>query len=227
MLRYYATLIFLFLNIQLATASDCPEHYYRQTEPVIHTKSSVELCLDRFVVLYDVDNKTPIWSAEFLSKEDVLLSRSIERKDDFHIEKRLPVAGRTKNSDYDSSGYDRGHLTPYRDKSFSVDIDSLANIAPQPPMLNRGVWAHLEDSVRDSVVENGDVFVITGVVIGKENTKTIGNNVPIPTHYFKLVIFPATNTSKAYVAENKNESEIQVWSTDDLELLVGASFGLQ
>jgi len=74
--------------------------------------------------------------------------------------------GSATNVDYQGSGYDRGHLAPAGDMSWSSQTMEesffYSNMSPQVPGFNRGIWERLEDQVREWAIENQDIYVVTG-----------------------------------------------------------------
>lgn len=202
------------------TFSKCPEHYASKSMPS-HTKTDViEICYDNFVVGYSLKNKSPLWSAEKLTKVSLDASDSVSRTNRFHQETAIPAPYRSKVSDYLNSGYDRGHLTPDKDFPVSSDTDSLANIVPQVPSLNRGSWAILEEAVRGWAVY-ADTYVITGAIYDA-NPKLIGSGTPVPTHLYKVV--KNARMTKAYIVKNeKGESPMEI-PLDVLSAMSGLKF---
>lgn len=107
--------------------------------------------------------------------------------------------------DYADSQFDRGHMVPAADfKGTQKALNStftMANICPQYPSVNKGVWHQLESWIRH-LLENGDleeVYVVSGPVFAPVYSngewvyvqKTIGNFpklVCIPTHFYKVVL---------------------------------------
>jgi len=71
---------------------------------------------------------------------------SFEFKNDI---KGLPTA---YNSDYKSSGYDKGHMANAEDFAYDCSLDELTfryyNCVPQTSELNRGPWKHFETVIR-------------------------------------------------------------------------------
>ena len=102
---------------------------------------------------------------------------------------------------------------------------SLANIVPQAPMNNRKAWAGIERATRKYVMRAaGDVFVITGSVIGDE-VQTIGSGVAVPRYLFKLVIDATTGRSWAHWLENVDTAKVgKPIALGELEGLVGFRF---
>ena len=71
-------------------------------------------------------------------------AHEMPREGQFHPDDRLPVADQAQFEDYRRSGYDRGHMTPsgdMPDETAQQQSFSLANMVPQTPDLNRGIWS--------------------------------------------------------------------------------------
>ena len=95
-------------------------------------------------------------------------------------------------SDYSSTGFDLGHLSPAADNNMSKKANEesflMSNISPQLPRFNRGIWKELESWVRDKATEHNSVYVITGPVF-LNNLGFVGkNNVTIPGYYYKILL---------------------------------------
>ncbi len=170
-------------------------------------KESTPLCGRSFLVLYGRSTGTPIWVSQHLTRGSIAAARRIERVDRFASDDRLPSRSRPRVSDYEGSGWDRGHLAPSADMPDEESQDMsflLSNIAPQAPRLNRGGWAELESSVRSEATRSGSVYVVTGVTFDKPRSAgRIGRFTMIPDRFWKAVLSPG-NGSVAYLAENRN-----------------------
>jgi len=110
---------------------------------------------------------------------------------------------------------DRGHMAPAGDmptaKAMSQSF-SLANMVPQAPDHNRGVWAKSVEMATRSYVKraSGDVYVITGPVYvpSIEGSPGIGTGqVRVPKYLFKLVYDQSKNRAWAYWHENSNTTQ--------------------
>ncbi len=86
---------------------------------------------------------------------------------------------------------------------------SLANMVPQAPEHNRGVWAKtVEMATRKYAARaNGDVYVITGPVFVPSiaQSQSIGTgHVHVPKYLFKLVYDQSKNRAWAHWHENND-----------------------
>ena len=127
------------------------------------------------------------------------LTKEAQRTNRFRSDPEIPTGSATA-ADYRRSGYDRGHLAPAADMAFSVqtmaDSFFMSNMSPQKPAFNRGIWKRLEEQVRQIAIREKAIYVVTGPILPKKKTVTIGaNQVTVPTHYYK-VIFDLTPPRK-------------------------------
>src|SRR6056297_971888 len=62
-------------------------------------------------------------------------------------------------------------------------------MSPQEPGFNRGIWRSLESQVREWVVRDKALLVVTGPVLRDVEYKTIGeNDVVVPRYYYKVLL---------------------------------------
>lgn len=90
---------------------------------------------------YIEKHEQPAWVQYIMTSEEVS-SRTAKRGDDFRPDPAVPTGSATPQ-DYTRSGYDRGHLAPAADMSFSGKTMSesfyMSNMSPQAPQFNRGI----------------------------------------------------------------------------------------
>ena len=153
-----ALLISILLTVLSAGAAEtgCPQHYAGGEAPdILDTATGhKELCYSGFAIMHAAATKTPLYAAEHLTRERLVQARAIPRRNSFHAEAALPAEERAEMADYAGSGYDRGHLAPSADMpdaQSQYESFSLANMVPQVPAHNRGIWARLEKQVRQLV----------------------------------------------------------------------------
>jgi endonuclease G len=162
------------------------------------------LCRTAFAIGHDADARAPLWVIERLSLNGPF--GGVERTDNFRADPDLAPGRRAELSDYVGSGYDRGHMAPAGDLTFSNQAMSesfyLSNIAPQDPTLNRGAWAKLEDSVRSWLAERPELYVITGPMYGPARPVIGKSPVRVPYAFFKVVYDPNRREVVAFVYTN-------------------------
>ncbi|MBV5328863.1 MAG: DNA/RNA non-specific endonuclease, partial [Chlorobium sp.] len=75
------------------------------------------------------------------------------------------------------------------DKDAMLECFYLSNMVPQVGKgMNQGIWARLENNVRDWATSKKDIFIFTGPIYLGSNKITVGSNkVAVPTHLYKIV----------------------------------------
>lgn len=151
-----------------------------------------------YIVSHDNWLKIPRWSAYHISSTTV--RGWSQRTDDFRADQELKPWQRAELADYARSGYARGHMAPSaamrRDKQTNSESFLLSNMVPQiGPGFNSGIWAHLEDKVREWALARGEGWVFVGPAFqetdnsGMMKFKLIGKSrVAVPTHNFMILV---------------------------------------
>lgn len=224
-------LVGLFISILSARAEDlsrCSQNFYGGVYPEFTnsklSKDTQALCFNGFAVMYSDVSRTPLWSAEHLTRKRLQQAKQIDREDSFHEESRLPTSARAKLADYSGSGFDRGHLAPNGDmanRNQQYDSFSLANIAPQSPRNNRYIWRNIETATRYLTQQYGETYTITGVAFTDKKLQRLKGRVLVPSHFFKAVYIPAINSAGVYYAPNDESERIEVISVDELTSRTG------
>ena len=169
------------------------------------------LCYDAFAILHSGESKTAVYVAERLNSLSIA-DADEKRSNRFFADARLRSSERAELQDYQGSGFDRGHLAPAADMPTAQAMAqsfSLANMVPQAPEHNRGVWARsVEMATRKYAARSaGDVYVITGPVFAPSiaRSPSIGpDQVRVPKYLFKLVYDQQKNKAWAHWQENDN-----------------------
>lgn len=184
-----------------------------------------------YTLSYNEENELPSWVAYELTRNEVL--GTSERADDFREDPAV-LTGSATLADYQSSGYDRGHLAPAADFKWSDEAMSdtfyMSNMSPQEPSFNRGIWADLEAVVRTFAYDNGTVYVVTGPVLADGPYETIGESrVSIPKRFYKTVLDYTGDERKGigFVLPNEgSDRSLQSYamSIDDVEEITGIDF---
>lgn len=221
----------LFITIMSAQAEDlsrCSQNFYGGVNPEFINsklkKDTQSLCFNGFAVMYSDVSRTPLWSAEHLTRKRLQQAKQIDREDSFHEESRLPLSARAKLSDYSGSGFDRGHLAPNGDmanRNQQYDSFSLANIAPQSPRNNRYIWRNIESATRYLAQQYGEAYTVTGVAFTNKKLQRLKGRVLVPSHFFKAVYIPAINSAGVYYAPNDESERIEIISIDELTARIG------
>jgi endonuclease G len=211
-----------------SASSTCPQHYPGGDAPVIVNDKlkpqSRVLCFAAFAVVHSGLSRTPLAVSEHLTRDALERARRLERDDEFHPEARLPERERAELADYARSGYDRGHMAPSADMP-TVDAQhesfSLANMVPQNPANNRGLWAGIESAVRGWATRNGELYVASGPLFTGGTLTQVGGRVLVPTRLYKAVYAPSQHAGAAYLVDNNASGIYQVVSLAEIERIAG------
>lgn len=218
-----------FFGASALASTFCPEHFVNGKPPAITNPKlqsrTQEICFEAFAVLHSGISRTPLYSAEHLTRQNLEAAKDLSRKDSFHAESALPASERAELSDYARSGYDRGHMSPnanFSNRTAQAQSFSLANMVPQAHTNNTGVWAGIEATVRRMAMDEGELYVISGPAFIGDNLKQVGN-VLVPTHIWKVVYSPLQQRAGAYLVTNDETRDYSALSVSDLQKLVGVN----
>ncbi|MCG9683523.1 DNA/RNA non-specific endonuclease [Vibrio sp. Isolate23] len=208
------------------TAQTCGQHLDVGL-PSYH--SDQVLCRSGYAVGYNYQKKNPDWVAYHITAESV--NASYKRSNSFKEDTELPDYARSTLNDYSASGYDRGHLAPSATMDFSQESMTqsflMSNMSPQRPGFNRVGWRILEEHVRDLANEYNELYVITGPIY-RGNEASIGDNVVIPSAFYKVILDPYFNDAIAFVVPHRDVSSSElvnfVTTVDDVEQQTGLDF---
>jgi len=183
-----------------------------------------------FTLSYNETYEQASWVAYELTADELI--KRVKRSDNFKIDDKVST-GSALPSDYAKSGYDRGHLAPAADLSWSElsmkESFFMSNMSPQKPGFNRGIWKKLEGYVRQWASDNGSIYVVTGGVL-KDIDQYIGkSNVGVPKYFYKVILDYEGLDIKgiAFIIPNDSSSrKLQTYATsiDEVELLTGIDF---
>ncbi|KAF2481774.1 hypothetical protein BDY17DRAFT_325288 [Neohortaea acidophila] len=152
---------------------------------------------------FDRARRNPHWVAEHITPASLMLNNGNRRHSVFAEDLSIPEKFRAKLTDYQRSGFDRGHQVPAADAKWTQEaMDAtfaLSNMCPQVGEgFNRDYWAHLEDFCRRLTTFYPSVRIVTGPLYlpkrdvdgkWKVSYEVIGHppNVAVPTHFYKVV----------------------------------------
>jgi len=211
----------------------CPQFFANGTPPVIEKHPMQRaLCYDAFAILHSGESKTPVYVAQKLNRASIA-DTGEKRTDKFFPDARLRSEERASLDDYKDSGFNRGHMAPAGDMPTAQAMAqsfSLANMVPQAPEHNRGVWAKKVESATRKYASRatGDVYVITGPVYVPSiaESPSIGSGqVRVPKYLFKLVYDEQKDKAWAYWQENTDTTQASApISYEELVERTGISF---
>lgn len=172
-----------------ATAQDSSWFYCLHTKDFYypHVQSQEQLIRHLgYSLVYDENNEQAKWVAYDLSKSKLVKVAS--RSNQFLVDPKV-ATGSAEEDDYKKSGFDRGHLAPAADMSWSEQAMNesfyYSNMSPQRPNFNRGIWKKLETLVRVWAALEDTIYIITGPVL-RPGLPTIGpNQVAVPDSIIK------------------------------------------
>lgn len=185
-----------------------------------------------YAVSYNHHYRQANWVAYVLTRSK--LNKVTDRENEFYVD---PLISETDNEiDYKGSGYDRGHLSPASDNSYSEitmkESFYYSNMSPQVPGFNRGVWKKMEEQVRDWSELYDSLYVVTGPVLTPDLPQIGPHKISVPTYYYKVVLDFHKGKEKVIGFLIKNESSsltIQnfVKSIDEIEAITKIDFFYQ
>ena len=185
---------------------------------------------DGYSLSYSEPHEQAEWVAYELKKAH--LTNTNFKRPYFEVDNAIKT-GAASWKNYKNSGYDRGHLCPAGDRSYSKlaynETFLTSNISPQEHEFNSGIWNTLEQKVRYWASKYDGVFVVTGGVL-KGNMKTIGSeHVAVPNQFYKVLIDVNSGKIKmiAFLMPHKNSNKPLydfVVSVDEVEKLTGIDF---
>ena len=193
----------------------CPQFFANGTPPVVEKHPLQRaLCYDAFAILHSGESKTPVYVAQRLNRASIA-DTGEKRTNRFFPDARLRSAERATLDDYKGSGFDRGHMAPAGDMPSAQAMAqsfSLANMVPQAPEHNRGVWAKTVEAATRKYASRatGDVYVITGPVYEPSVAESPGigsGMVRVPKYLFKLVYDEQRGKSWVHWQENSDSNK--------------------
>jgi len=161
-----------------------------------------------YALSYHRDRGTPNWVSWHLFQNDL---GSTSRQDDFRTDNTLPAGWyQVPPNAFSGSGFDRGHNCPSGDRTSSVEANSstflMTNMIPQAPVMNQGIWANMEDSLRRLVNLGNEIYIIMGSYgsggTGNNGMATTvnGGNVTVPAIVWKVaLVIPNGNNDSSRV----------------------------
>lgn len=210
---------------------------------IVHSTSDYGI---NYSVEWDCDKKAQRWSCYEMDASNSVVNwkRSSWEKtawegDPFQEDTAIPEAYRTTLADYRGSGYDRGHICPSADRQNSKDANEqtfyLSNMQPQVNGFNAGVWANMENQLRNTwntSTYRDILYVCKGGTI--DNASQIAgyakNDLIVPKYFFAAILAVKNGQYKAiglWFEHKKNNDNVlsnYVVSIDELEKLTGIDF---
>ncbi|MBR7107655.1 MAG: DNA/RNA non-specific endonuclease [Lentisphaeria bacterium] len=194
--------------------------------------SAPDILLNRkgFALGYSHKRKQAVWACYILTAKQLKMPK-VRRKNRFAPDPEIRL-NPVKPADYRRTGYDRGHLAPAADMSFSKITMThsfyMSNISPQLPGCNRGIWKRLEEKVRKWALKEEKLCIITGPLFFGTQKVMGKRNIPVPDAFYKIIL-DMTKPYKmtAYIIPNnatKRRLNTFVVAVDQIEEATGFDF---
>jgi endonuclease G len=184
-----------------------------------------------YTVSYNSDWKIPNWVAYELTREEA--EGVVPRYKTFLPDPEIPPEKSATASDYQHSGWDRGHMAPAGDMKWSKQAMKesfyLSNICPQNRNLNGGIWNDLEKQVRGLAAQKGTIYVVCGPIVSKQPNTIGSNKVAVPDAFFKVLLQNENDhwAAIAFLFANKSGRKplsTYAVSVEDMQLITGIDF---
>lgn len=180
---------------------------------VTHYASLDNKRVRNYSLCFDKSKKAALWVAYPIH---AAYMRTGKRTDAWAFDPIIPedVQANCIERSYRGS-YDRGHQIASADRLSTYEMNAqtfyMSNMTPQTSRLNQDMWAQLEAKVRSNKCSD-TLYVVTGAHFAQGYSTTtdgMGKPVPVPTHYYKLLLRTKTGkTGKAI----KDCSELELQS---------------
>lgn len=217
--------------------TNCPQFqvfgYPTTSDPKV-LRRAFYTCRIGYAGLYDPFERTPLWIAEQLVKNN--LAGDADREGmDFIADPDIPAGAMPKPADYSKSGYDKGHMAPAADFKQSMTAMNatfqFANAVPQTPESNRHIWKDLEESTRELASRRGELYVVTGPIYSTTPRNQLKGRVSIPDATYKILIDPKAKSMTGFVVPNTNNpgKDFRAYQVNvrEIEKLSGLNFNSQ
>lgn len=158
--------------------------------PLKNTQEQI-LYRKAYTVSYNKETKIPNWVAWHLTAEHTT-GPNRRPGNAWHEDMDVPLP-RANTFDYRESGLSRGHMCPAGDNKWDADAmyESflMTNCSPQNRHLNSGDWNQIEMSCRRWAEKYGDIYIVCGPILFRQEHETIGiNKIVVPEAFFKVIL---------------------------------------
>ncbi|MDT4969744.1 MAG: endonuclease mitochondrial, partial [Acidobacteriota bacterium] len=201
-----------------------------------------------YALSYNRSRAIPNWTSWHL---DTSWLGSQARTNTFRADPDLPVNWYHVNENsYVGSGFDRGHMTPSGDRTFSYEENAatfvMTNMVPQAPDNNQVTWEGLESYSRQLVSQGNELYIVSGGY-GQGGTGRNGllttvdqGRVVVPSKTWKVILVLSdgggddaarvSNSTRTIAVIIPNEQGVDsdwrnyIVSVDEVEALTGENF---
>lgn len=194
------------------------------TEQILYRK--------HYTISYNKDTRLPNWVAWHLLPNHT--TGEVKRPGNaWHEDLDVP-APRATVADYKGSGWTRGHMCPAGDNKWDSEAMYntflFSNCCPQNANLNSGTWNQLEISTRRWAERWGDLYIVCGPILFRQEHETIGENkVVVPEAFFKVIVCLNNRHPKGigFICRNTDgnrKKDLYVNSVKQVERITGITF---
>ena len=148
-----------------------------------------------YALSYNVPRGNANWASWHLDAQWIA---GAGRADSFRPDPAVrPPWYRVLDTDYEETGFERGHLVPNADRQMSLPINHatylMTNMLPQTPDCNKGPWEKLEAQLR-KLTDTNELYIVagglgTGGTSDEGTMDTIaGGKVTVPAKVWKVAL---------------------------------------
>lgn len=209
----------------MAAPGLCDEHYpLGLPQPTVNYKRHY-LCRNGYAAIYSPDIKTPEVVAYQLTPDKYSGIMTSLTSQSFIADPQLENPERIKSVDYKDSGMIPLKMVSGPELKYDqIAVDEsffFSNTAPATPKFVMGIWASLNKRVEKWTNSKGKLYIYTGPIYAKKPIKTIGNKLPLPSHFYKIIIDPKLQENIVFIIPNEAilplKGKIKKTATYDLE----------
>ena len=208
----------------------CSEQRTEQLIFGVPAKCDLLIHKQGFTIGYSQKYKQALWVGYVLRAED-LTGPQVRRKNRFRKDPAVKI-NPVLPSDYSQSGFDRGHLAPAADMTYSILTEQesffMTNMSPQVPGCNRGIWKRVEKQVRKWAIREERLCIVTGPIFLEDYQKMGKAEIAIPVAFYKVILdlTPPRKMIAFIVPNQASRRRIQsfVVSVQTVEQLTGYLF---
>lgn len=194
--------------------------------------SESDQMIDRsgFALGYSNSRRQALWVSYILTAEH-LNAPQVKRSNRFQPDPLLKFKP-VRPQQYNRTGFDRGHLAPASDMTYSRETMEqsffMTNISPQLPACNRGVWKRIETQIRTWARQESQLYVITGPIFSGEIRFMRDTDIPIPDAFYKVALdlTPPMKMIAFIVPNRASKKPVRsfVVTVDEVEATTGMDF---
>jgi DNA/RNA endonuclease G (NUC1) len=177
------------------------------------------------MILYLQSDTSSMVSVHNLTYENYLKIGKIIRKDLGDPWFDDTYKGKFKQKYYKKTNHDLGHLTPFKEVSYSLETATKSfssyNQAPQDSYFNQQTWKRLEKQVLDTIGKyKTNSYIITGVIYDNNKPTYLANSrIKIPIYYYKILF--VSDKIYYWLGDNTpdNKNPIRLTTNEELNKL--------